>query len=133
LKTAIESKNLTVEYEPCDITMTSNQIMLTHAFSNLIQNAIKYNHDKGSIAIRTSVEEQSLIVEVIDTGIGIPKEQSEHIFNAFYCVDPSRSRKFGGAGLGLAITKDVIERHQGTIEYLPNSDGGSIFKVILPI
>ncbi|MDB8541008.1 HAMP domain-containing sensor histidine kinase [Turicibacter sanguinis] len=133
LKTAIESKNLTVEYEPCDITMTSNQIMLTHAFSNLIQNAIKYNHDKGSIAIRTSVEEQSLIVEVIDTGIGIPKEQSEHIFNAFYCVDPSRSRKFGGAGLGLAITKDVIERHQGTIEYLPNPDGGSIFKVILPI
>lgn len=51
----------------------------------------------------------------------------------FYCVEPSRSRKFGGAGLGLAITKDVIERHQGTIEYLPNSDGGSIFKVILPI
>ena len=134
LKTAIESKNLTVEYEPCDITMTSNQIMLTHAFSNLIQNAIKYNHDKGSIAIRTSVEEQSLIVEVIDTGIGIPKGTVRTYFlMLFYCVDPSRSRKFGGAGLGLAITKDVIERHQGTIEYLPNSDGGSIFKVILPI
>lgn len=133
LKVQIEAKDLIVEYEPCDITMTSNQIMLTHAFSNLIQNAIKYNHDKGSIFIRTNVEEKYLIIEFIDTGIGVPEEQSEHIFDAFYCVDSSRSRKFGGAGLGLAITKDVIERHEGTIEYLPNPDGGSIFKVKLPI
>lgn len=133
LKVQIEAKDLIVEYEPCDITMTSNQIMLTHAFSNLIQNAIKYNHDKGSIFIRTNVEEKYLIIEFIDTGIGVPQEQSEHIFDAFYCVDSSRSRKFGGAGLGLAITKDVIERHEGTIEYLPNPDGGSIFKVKLPI
>lgn len=133
LKVQIEEKELVVEYEPCDVTMKSNQTMLTHAFSNLIQNAIKYNYHKGSIHIKTAVENGSVIVEVIDTGIGIPEEKSKHIFDAFYCVDSSRSRKVGGAGLGLAITKDVISRHNGEISYLPNPSGGSIFKVILPI
>lgn len=133
LKIKIKEKELTVEYEPCDVTIKSNQTMLTHAFSNLIQNAIKYNYNKGKINIKTTVEDSCVTVEVIDTGIGIPEEKSKHIFDAFYCVDPSRSRKFGGAGLGLAITKDVINRHDGEIKYLPNPDGGSIFKVILPL
>lgn len=133
LKGQIESKALSVSYEPCDIMLKSNRIMLTHAFSNLIHNAIKYNHDHGSIRIQTQVTNNECIIEVIDTGIGIPLEKSEYIFEAFYCVDLSRSRYFGGAGLGLAITKDVVSRHDGKISYLPNPEGGSIFKVELPL
>ncbi len=129
----IESKDLSVSYEPCEVTLRSNRIMITHAFSNLIQNAIKYNHNSGRIDIKTEVTETQCIIEIIDTGIGIPSEKVDYIFDAFYCVNPSRSRRFGGAGLGLAITKDVITRHGGTIGYEPNPDGGSIFKVILPI
>lgn len=129
----IETKKLSVNYEPCGVTLQSNQIMMTHAFSNLIQNAIKYNHNDGKIDIKTEVTETDCIIEIIDTGIGIPDEKVKYIFDAFYCVDPSRSRRFGGAGLGLAITKDVISRHEGSIEYVPNPSGGSIFKVTLPL
>lgn len=133
LRGQIESKNLSVTYRPCGVRLHSNQIMITHAFSNLVQNAIKYNHQDGIVEIKTEVMATNCIIEVIDTGIGIPFEKAEYIFDAFYCVDPSRSRRFGGAGLGLAITKDVISRHEGTLEYAPNPSGGSIFKVTLPI
>lgn len=129
----IESKNLSVTYEPCGGTIQSNRIMITHAFSNLVQNAVKYNHENGRVDIKTEVTETKCIIEIADTGIGIPAEKAEYIFDAFYCVDPSRSRRFGGAGLGLAITKDVINRHSGTLEYVPNPNGGSIFKATLPI
>ncbi len=129
----IESKNLSVTYEPCGGVIQSNRIMITHAFSNLVQNAVKYNHENGRVDIKTKVTETECIIEIVDTGIGIPTEKAEYIFDAFYCVDPSRSRRFGGAGLGLAITKDVINRHSGTLEYVPNPSGGSIFKATLPI
>ena len=105
--------------------------MIKHALSNLVQNAIKYNTADGTIAVSVRNDETACIVEVADTGIGISEEAAQHIFEPFYREDKSRSRKIGGAGLGLAIAYDIITDHGGTITYHPNQTQGSVFVVKL--
>ena len=118
-----------ISLSPC--TVTANEVMIKHALSNLVQNAIKYNTADGSIAVSVQNEETACIVEVADTGIGISEEAAQHIFEPFYREDKSRSRKIGGAGLGLAIAYDIITDHGGTITYHPNHTQGSVFVVKL--
>ena len=88
--------------------------MLYRAMSNLVENAAKYNRENGSISISASQQQEDIIIKIADTGIGIPKEECERIFEPFYRVDQSRSRSVGGAGLGLALVKDIVEKHRGT-------------------
>ena len=104
-------------------------MLLNRVFFNLVENAIKYNRPGGSVYITLS---PGPVVTVSDTGIGIPKEALELIFEPFYRVDKSRSRQMGGAGLGLATARAIVEQHGGTIEAGPVPEGGSRFTVHLP-
>lgn len=116
---------------PCFIK--ANAVMLRHAFSNILQNAIKYNIENGSIDVYVNSKDNICKIVVADTGIGISEMAAAHIFEPFYREDKSRSRKIGGAGLGLSIVKNIVEEHGGTVFYRPNYPNGSIFTVELPI
>lgn len=133
LENEIKDKNLSVNVKVSNFSMNGNNTMLTHAISNIIQNAVKYNNQNGSIDIIVKERDNNCAITIKDTGIGIEKGKEKEVFEPFYRVDTSRSRKVGGAGLGLAITKDIINRHGGIVSYSPNDSGGSIFEVVLPI
>lgn len=128
----IIKKNISIDVTKSNIVTKGNRIMLTHAISNVVRNAVNYNKINGNIYITFEKMEKNYIIKIADTGIGIPKDKANLIFEPFFRVDESRSRKSSGAGLGLAITKEVIYRHGGKVSYIPNKDGGSIFEITLP-
>lgn len=105
---------------------------LNHIFMNLLDNAIKYNVPGGQAIVTSTVEDRRVVVEVKDTGIGIPEEARDHLFEPFYTVNKDRSRLAGGTGLGLSLVKVLVERHGGTIEWL-ESNAGTVFRVIFPL
>ena len=133
LKNEIKNKNLNVNVKVENLSIKGNNTMLTHGISNIIQNAVKYNNENGSIDIMAKEHENNCVITIKDTGIGIEEGKEKEIFEPFYRVDISRSRRVGGAGLGLAITKDIVRRHGGKVSYVPNESGGSIFEIVLPI
>ena len=99
-----------------DLELTANRSMIFELLYNLVDNAIKYNRTGGSVTVRTEQKEAGPIIEVIDTGIGIPLADHERIFERFYRVDHSRSKETGGTGLGLSIVKHIAEHHGAEIE-----------------
>ena len=101
-------------------------------FINLIDNAIKYTPERGSIGIHISQPDSYFRVEIADTGVGIPKEHLPRIFERFYRVDKTRSRKLGGTGLGLSIVKHIVIMHGGKINVQSEEGKGSRFIVELP-
>jgi PAS domain S-box-containing protein len=105
---------------------------LFQLFSNLLSNAMKFTPEGGSIEIRSREEKGNVVVEVVDTGIGIPSEELPRIFDRFYQVDSSLARKYGGMGLGLAICNEIVEAHGGRIEAESKEGEGSVFRVSLP-
>lgn len=131
LESEINRKNLSIEINKSNLNLKGNKVMITHALANIVQNAVKYNNKDGNIDIYLE-EKEDIIITVKDTGIGIPEDKTPYIFEAFYRVDLSRSRKIAGAGLGLAISYNVIKNHGGNITFKSNQQGGSIFKVTLP-
>lgn len=102
------------------------------AVYNIIDNAIKYSKVGGNVKISAMAKTNNLIIEISDTGAGIPDEYKERIFERFYRLDDSRARETGGTGLGLAIAKEAVEMHGGSIKVLDNEGGGSIFVISLP-
>jgi len=106
--------------------------LLSIAFRNLIVNGIQYNRAGGQVTGTVRVEEETAIIEVIDTGIGIQKHDLPHIFERFYRVDKSQSQYLGGAGLGLSITAHIVELHGGSIEAESEPEAGSCFTIRLP-
>lgn len=104
--------------------------LLYRGFYNIIENAIKYNSKNGEVHVDIQTQETQVIVKISDTGIGIPTEMKEKIFDPFVRVNKSRSRKLGGAGLGLAITNEIIKKHGGGIEISDNIPKGTIFTVL---
>ena len=100
---------------------------------NLVENGIKYNRIGGKLWIRLTRDESNAILTVQDTGLGIPKEALNHIFERFYRVDKARSRKSGGSGLGLSIVRNLVERNNGTIHAESTEGVGTIFTLIFPI
>lgn len=133
LEKEIDEKSLSVNIYGKSLSIKGNNIMLNHAISNIIQNAVKYNIKNGKIDIITEKVDKTYIITIKDSGIGIEKGKEKEIFEPFYRVDTSRSKKIDGTGLGLTITKDIITKHRGIVSYEPNKYGGSIFKIILPI
>lgn len=110
-----------------------DEVKMTLAFSNLVENAIKYNVDGGWVKVVLDADHQYFTVEVSDSGIGIPQEAIEHIYERFYRVDKSHSREIGGTGLGLAITRNVILMHRGSINVKSEEGKGTTFTVKIPL
>ncbi|MBN1659743.1 MAG: GAF domain-containing protein [Anaerolineae bacterium] len=106
---------------------------LGQVFDNLLQNAIKFSNPGGSIVVRVHYEGESVRVEVADTGIGIPKDQLARIFERFYQVDGTTTRRVGGTGLGLAIVKQIVENHGGQVGVESELNKGSVFYFTLPV
>ena len=100
---------------------------------NLVENGIKYNLPGGKLNIRIYRDGENAVMEVSDTGVGIPEDAIGHVFERFYRVDKARSRKTGGSGLGLSIVRNMVERHQGTIAVESTLGQGSTFRVTFPI
>ena len=126
------SKHLSVSLSGLSgMKLTGNPTMLYRAMSNLVENAVKYNRENGSISISASRQEGNTIIKISDTGIGIPEEECERIFEPFYRVDQSRSRSVGGSGLGLALVKDIVEKHGGSIRANSRAGLGSEFILYL--
>ena len=124
-------KHISIAIQGGEQTVQGNQTLLHRAFYNLLENAIKYNHENGHVDIRVSTDNTQCVVTFSDTGIGIPEDLYTRIFDPFYRVDASRSRQMGGAGLGLSIVKTIVEKHHGQINVQANPSRGTIFTVTL--
>ncbi|MBC7363440.1 MAG: GHKL domain-containing protein [Candidatus Aminicenantes bacterium] len=122
--------DLKVEIEG-NTTLIADRFQMEQLVLNLLDNAIRYT-EKGGIYLRVKEKEGGVVLEVEDTGLGIPEEHLSRIFERFYVVDKSRSRKTGGTGLGLAIVKHIVQMHQGNIQVKSSAGVGSTFTVWLP-
>ena len=100
---------------------------------NLMENGIKYNTPGGTLTVRLGREEDNAILEVSDTGMGIPEDAIDHIFERFYRVDKARSRATGGSGLGLSIVRTIVQRNRGEIQFSSTLGKGSTFTVTFPV
>lgn len=129
----VAEKDIDVNIECNHDEIFGNRPLLYRAFYNLVENAVKYNQVGGRIDISSHMTlGDKVIVSVEDTGVGIPQSELKHIFEPFYRVDKSRSRRIGGSGVGLSIVENVIERHNGTVLVRSNEDAGTCFEVVLP-
>lgn len=126
-------KNIYISTDLQNFEIYGNVDLLYRVFYNLIQNSIRYNVEKGSIYISAKQNQHHTTVQICDTGIGISAENRQRIFEPFFRVDKSRSRLMGGAGLGLSIVKNIIEKHHGIIEISDNKPQGTCFTVELPL
>lgn len=126
----IDEKNITVTLEG-DGLVFENKTMMWELFANIINNGLKYNKDGGRLDIKITEDEKNQEIFITDTGIGIPSKDLARIFERFYRVDKSRSRKIGGTGLGLSIVKHVLQSIDGKLEISSKLESGTQFKVIL--
>lgn len=126
-------RNIAVELQGSEpFYIVANRRMMDELLYNLVDNAIKYNHDGGKVFVLLSNENGFCKIAVSDTGIGIPKEQHMRVFERFYRVDKSRSKKTGGTGLGLSIVKHIVELHNGRIEIESNEESGTCIVCLIP-
>ncbi|RHP85974.1 sensor histidine kinase [Roseburia sp. AM59-24XD] len=112
-----------------DATMIGSDILIYRLVYNLVENAIKYNHPLGQVTVTACQRNKHVYLSVEDTGSGIPKELRERVFEPFFRVDKSRSRKLGGVGLGLAFVREIVRVHDGSICIKSGKTGGTIFEV----
>jgi heavy metal sensor kinase len=117
---------------PIRVHAKGDAALIRHALMNLVHNAIKYTPNGGTITVEVNATGGRAVIEVRDTGPGIPAAHRDRIFDRFYRVDPSRSREEGGVGLGLAIARWAVEANGGQIELASEGTNGSLFRVILP-
>ncbi len=110
----------------------ADEIFITQAFLNLIDNAVKYTDENGTVSITVQEEKEFIKINVKDNGIGIPEKDLPRVFERFYCVDKARSRKAGGTGLGLSIVRHVVEGHGGKVTVKSIFGQGSTFSVTIP-
>lgn len=134
LRPIAATRNIEVVFESFrPVTAEVDEVKLSLAFSNLVENAIKYNIDEGFVHVSLNADHKYFYVKVVDSGIGIPEEAQDHIFERFYRVDKSHSRKIGGTGLGLAITRNAIVMHRGAIKVYSKPGEGTTFTVRIPL
>ena len=112
-----------------DATMIGSDILIYRLVYNLVENAIKYNHPLGQVTVTAYQRNKHVYLSVEDTGSGIPKELRERVFEPFFRVDKSRSRELGGVGLGLALVREIVRVHDGSICIKSGKTGGTIFEV----
>jgi PAS domain S-box-containing protein len=124
---------LEVDVQPDLPPVYGDPTHLNQVLDNLLGNALKFTPAGGSIRVSLTQDRQDLVLRVSDTGVGIPEDQAERVFERFYQVDGSMSRRFGGAGLGLALVKEVVEIHGGSVTLESVVGQGSTFTVTLPV
>ena len=132
LDSVASEAQVTVETELENVSVNGIEQLLSGVVYNLTDNAIKYNHPGGTVTIRLSARGEQAILQVADTGVGIPEESRERIFERFYRVDKSRSKEVGGTGLGLSIVKHAVMIHRGTIHVDSTLGKGTTITVTLP-
>ena len=115
-----------------ELFLTGSDILIYRMLYNLVENAIKYNRKDGTVTVSAIREKDEVVLTVSDTGNGIDEAFREKIFEPFFRVDKSRSREFGGVGLGLAMVREVVQVHDGTIEVYTNKHRGTTFEIRLP-
>lgn len=115
------------------VTAEADEVKLTLIITNLVENAIKYNKEQGWVKVLLDADHQFFTLEIMDSGIGIPEESLEHIYERFYRVDKSHSREIGGTGLGLAITRNAVLMHRGSIRVSSTVGEGTVFTVKIPL
>ena len=115
------------------ITAEVDEVKFTLAITNLVENAIKYNREEGEVQVSLNADHKYFYVKVSDTGIGIPQEDLDHIFERFYRVDKSHSREIGGTGLGLAIARNAVIMHRGAVKVHSEEGVGTTFTVRIPL
>ena len=134
LKPIAEKKNVEVVLESFrPVTAEIDEVKMTLAVSNLVENAIKYNNQGGWVHVSLNADHKFFYIKVADSGIGIPKEDQDHIFERFYRVDKSHSREIGGTGLGLAIARNAVIIHRGSIKVYSSPGEGTTFTVRVPM
>ncbi len=134
LRPIAAQRNIEVVFESFrPVSAEVDEVKLSLAVSNLVENAIKYNNENGWVHVSLNADHKSLFVEVADSGIGISPGETEHIFERFYRVDKSHSREIGGTGLGLSIARSAIVMHRGAIKVYSQPGEGTTFTVRIPL
>lgn len=127
-------ENVEITYASFRTVMADvDEVKLSLAITNLVENAIKYNKKDGWIKVSLNADIKYFYIQVEDSGIGIPKEQQDKVFERFYRVDKTRSRETGGTGLGLSITRDTVRMHNGSIKLESKENEGSKFLIRIPL
>lgn len=134
LKPIALKNNIEIIFESMrPVTASIDRVKFIIVLTNIIENAIKYNHPAGWVKITLNADHKFFYVDVSDSGIGIPEECKDHVFERFYRVDKARSRETGGTGLGLAITKNIVLLHKGTIKFYSKENEGTTFNIRIPL
>ena len=134
LKPIALKNNIEIIFESMrPVTASVDRVKFIIVLTNIIENAIKYNHPEGWVKITLNADHKFFYVDVSDSGIGIPEECKDQVFERFYRVDKARSRETGGTGLGLAITKNIVLLHKGTIKFYSKENEGTTFNIRIPL
>lgn len=134
LKPIALKNNIEIIFESMrPVTASIDRVKFIIVLTNIIENAIKYNHPEGWVKITLNADHKFFYVDVSDSGIGIPEKCKDHVFERFYRVDKARSRETGGTGLGLAITKNIVLLHKGTIKFYSKENEGTTFNIRIPL
>lgn len=115
-----------------ELYMTGSDILIYRVVFNLVENAIRYNRDGGSVYVSVNKRDTNAVIAVRDTGRGIAPEYIERVFEPFFRVDKSRSRELGGVGLGLALVREIVRLHNGSIAVSESNEEGTTFEVVFP-
>lgn len=134
LRPIARKRNIELIFESMrEVTADVDEVKFSLAVNNLVENAVKYNKEDGWVRVTLDADHKFFYIKVSDSGIGIPEEFKERVFERFYRVDKARSRETGGTGLGLAITKNVILMHHGAIRVESTEGVGTTFSVRIPL
>ena len=128
-----EKSGVTLSQTGDDLWITGSDVLVYRAIFNLVENGVKYNHPGGSVCVAASRRGEEAMIEIKDTGCGIPEDFRESVFQPFFRVDKSRSREKGGVGLGLSLVWEIARLHGGGVRVRESGESGTVIELTLPI